>query len=232
MEIETEEPRSGARRIHDTREAGGDGDEAGEDAGAADPGSTGNAPGAGRTATMAGTANQTGQLTAPQAGAPGAQKKLIIRKVTTAVKLNNNALKSIAQLPEALSGAMNNPIANLQWLDLSFNQLERVEDTILTFGNLKALYLHGNCIRSLQGIEKLKKFDKLIILTLNGNPIESSKIYRPYVIGALAKLKSLDHSSITDDEKSTALTWFQGHLQRKKERDLRLQDQALMENEM
>merc|ERR1719238_2576677 len=107
---------------------------------------------------------------------------------------------------------MANPLVALQWLDLSFNQLVTVEDSLLRF-------------------QKLKELPKLLILTLNGNPIESSKVYRPYIIGALPNLRALDHSTVTEDETQSAVSWFKGHLRRKKERDERLKDMALANDE-
>eukprot|EP00913_Durusdinium_trenchii_P029626 g27769.t1 len=53
---------------------------------------------------------------------------------------------------------------------------------------------------------------------MNGNPIESAKIYRLYVMGALPSLRSLDHSTITHEEANTAAVWFQGHLVRVKKK--------------
>merc|ERR1712083_582452 len=100
--------------------------------------------------------------------------------------------------------AITNPLRSLQWIDLSFNQLVTIKPALLGFQSLKALYLHGNCIKSLSVVDRLKKLPKLLSLTLNGNPIESNAIYRSYVIGALPGLKSIDHSTITEDETQTA----------------------------
>lgn len=232
-ELETEEPRSGSRRLPDSK---ADGERADGEAGAeGDATATGgNAAGGatGRSAGATGGLSATGPGATQQGTMVGTQKKVcVIRKLTTAVKLNNNLLESSHGLPEALSLAMANPLVALQWLDLSFNQLVTVEDSLLRFQNLKALYLHGNCFKSLPAIERLKKLPKLLILTLNGNPIESSKVYRPYIIGALPNLRALDHSTVTEDETQSAVSWFKGHLRRKKERDERLKDMALANDE-
>eukprot|EP00927_Polykrikos_kofoidii_P051331 TRINITY_DN45123_c0_g1_i1.p1 TRINITY_DN45123_c0_g1~~TRINITY_DN45123_c0_g1_i1.p1 ORF type:complete len:292 (+),score=64.63 TRINITY_DN45123_c0_g1_i1:43-876(+) len=247
-EIETEEPRSGGARPSSelVREGGassgptvvGPGDGGGGEA----DGSMGTfsatggtsaaavAPGAvtmAATATMLG-ASATGRpsATTTQANAVatvgGPKPRCVVRKVTTSVKLNNNLLETVAGLPEALSLKMSCPLLTLQWLDLSFNQLQTIEMPILKFENLKALYLHGNCLRSLPEVERLKQLSELKILTLNGNPIESCKIYRMYIVGALPKLRSLDHSTITEDETKSAVSWFKSHLHRKKEREERL----------
>ena len=45
---------------------------------------------------------------------------------------------------------------NLEWLDLSYNYLERIEPEILNFPNLKTLYLHGNYISNLEEVRKLQ----------------------------------------------------------------------------
>merc|ERR1719446_733231 len=149
-----------------------------------------------------------------------------IRKVTLAVKLNNNSIDSIAELPQALEFVMDDPMRTLQWIDLSFNLLSTIQAELLDFKQLKALYLHGNHIKSLPSVERLKKLPKLISLTLNGNPIECMSFYRRYVVGALPDLRTLDHSTITDDEVKGSQDWFQGHLQRGKERQRRLEEAA------
>jgi len=212
-EIKTEEPRSGAKRPDRT---GVDATEESPDG--AEVAGTGNAPGRNGALTLA----------TNSASASGTQKKLILRKVTTSVKLNNNMLESAMGLPEALAFAMSSPQITLQMLDMSFNQLTTVDPSLTQFVNLKALYLHGNCIRTLSSTERLKKLPKLLILTLNGNPIESTKIYRPYVCGHMPNLRTLDHSHITEEEKKGAATWHQGHAFRQKEREARLKDQALI----
>ena len=153
--------------------------------------------------------------------------RILLRKVTTSVKLNNNMLESASGLPQALEFRLSNPLLNLQWLDLSFNQLVTVEPDLLRFYNLKALYMHGNCITRLSAVDRLRKLPKLISLTMNGNPIESAKIYRVYVMGALPTLRSLDHSSITDEEANNAAAWFQGHLVRAKKKKEEMALQAL-----
>lgn len=49
---------------------------------------------------------------------------------------------------------------------------------LLDFQELRVLYLHGNCIRSLSDVDKLGKLPNLHTITLHGNPIESRQIYR------------------------------------------------------
>uniref|UniRef100_A0A7S3WQU2 Leucine-rich repeat-containing protein 51 n=1 Tax=Strombidinopsis acuminata TaxID=141414 RepID=A0A7S3WQU2_9SPIT len=121
---------------------------------------------------------------------------------------------------------MGGSLINLQSLDISFNQLRSVEPDLLKLVNLKALYLHGNCIQSMSSVERLRKLPKLMSLTLNGNPVESNKGYRPHVIAALTPngLRKLDHSTITNEEIAGAAAWYKGHLQRLKEHKERMDD--------
>ena len=80
-------------------------------------------------------------------------------------------------------------------------------------------------------MERLRRLTKLIALTLNGNPIECFPFYRRYVVGALPDLRTLDHSTITDDEVSGAHDWFLAHMQRAKARKERLEEALLSMNE-
>mmetsp|Transcript_37858 Transcript_37858/g.109232 ORF Transcript_37858/g.109232 Transcript_37858/m.109232 type:complete len:273 (-) Transcript_37858:294-1112(-) len=220
-ELETEEPRSGTKRAPPESPP--------KDAGAA--GAPGAEPAAGEapnedaaiaTSTMRSNAPHLSASTtafATRAPAPaGKPLKRVMRMVTTSIKLNNNMLETVSGLPMALEFVMPNPVINLQWVDLSFNQLVTIEPDLLRFVNLKALYLHGNCIKALSAVDRLKKLSKLVSLTMNGNPIESSRVYRTYVIGAVPQLRSLDHSTITQDEVSASAAWYKGHQERARKR--------------
>merc|ERR1719215_1654995 len=200
-EIETEEPRSGLKLSapDPPRDA------------AAEQGEEGDAAGG---ATNSGAAMPTRAIVS-QNGKP---IRKVLRQVTTAVKLNNNMLATVSGLQPSLESVMSSVVMNLQCSDLSFNQLVTVEPELLRFLNLKALYLHGNCIKSLSSVDRLKKLPKLISLTMNGNPVDSTRIYRVYVIGSLPNLRSLDHSTITQDEISSAAAWYAGHQERAKKK--------------
>mmetsp|Transcript_86968 Transcript_86968/g.221445 ORF Transcript_86968/g.221445 Transcript_86968/m.221445 type:complete len:251 (-) Transcript_86968:72-824(-) len=200
-EIETEEPRSGVKR--------GGGPAVGSNESGKDPGAEADDAEGGATAS--------GVLVARSMGSTGKPKK-VMRLVTISIKLNNNMLDTLSGLQPSLESVMHSPIMNLQWIDLSFNQLTTIEPELLRFMNLKALYLHGNCIKNLSSVDRLKKLPKLLSLTLNGNPIESTRIYRVYVIGTLSSLRSLDHSTITADEVAGAASWIKGHIERAKKR--------------
>jgi Leucine-rich repeat (LRR) protein len=91
------------------------------------------------------------------------------KPVMTSVRLCYNELTSLDNLAEHLSHIMDDPRSNLQWLDVSFNQLTRIDSVLLQFPNLQCLYMHGNKIRSVLEVKKLGQLSKLTKLTLHGN---------------------------------------------------------------
>jgi len=251
LEMETEEPRSGGKRRPQVDKDATAAAQAALDGSAADlaagTGASGGAtasahPGPGDAAkggAASGAPNVSGLGTSTKSGAGAttlarpmpSMIKRRIRQVTVAVKLNNNMIDSVTDLPQALEFVMDDPLRNLQWIDLSFNQLQSIQAELLDFKQMKALYLHGNHIKSLPSVERLKKLPKLISLTLNGNPIEGLPFYRRYVVGALPDLRTLDHSTITDDEVHGAHDWFQAHASRSKVRKERLEEELMANNE-
>lgn len=220
MELETEEPQRGPRRKKpEDRVAAVNED------GVALPGGDGKLSTQNTSLAVANLGKA-----APARTIASTHVKKIIRQVTMAVKLNNNFIETIHDLPIALDFVMDDPLRNCRWIDLSFNLLRTIEPALLEFQQLKALYLHGNQIKALPSVERLKKLPKLISLTLNGNPIECGRVYRTYVIGALPHLRSLDHSMVTEEEVQGAVVWFKAHLKRLKIRK-EMQEQSAIFDE-
>jgi Leucine-rich repeat (LRR) protein len=148
------------------------------------------------------------------------EKKMVVTLQTNSIRLNNNFLTTLKEFPQALSDVLSQPM-KLVFLDLSWNQLEKIEPVLLQYEQLKALYLHGNRIAKLPQVDKLKGLPQIRSLTLNGNPIECNSCYRLYVVGMLqhsTDLRSLDHSTVTDDERERAEAWSFGHENRIAER--------------
>ena len=88
------------------------------------------------------------------------KKKIIVKKQTHALFLQNNEIRTIAGLPTVLIDVMFNS-QNLIWLDLSYNYLETIEADLLQFPLLKTLYMHGNYIANLDETKKLNEFNDL-----------------------------------------------------------------------
>lgn len=144
------------------------------------------------------------------------ERKLRTRKETVAIRLNNNFLQTVADLPRVLTHLNLVPRfeTNLMWLDLSFNQLTKIDKEILEFKALKILYLHGNKIEKLSQVEKLAGLTNLEKLTINANPeLEKQKIYRRFTAGALPQIRSLDQTCVTKEENRAARKFYLNYIQ-------------------
>ncbi|OAD60981.1 Leucine-rich repeat-containing protein 51 [Eufriesea mexicana] len=125
------------------------------------------------------------------------------RFVTCSLWLSNNLLTSMNGFESLAHKVLDDP-TNLSWLDLSFNEIERIGDDIIKFPNLKIFYLHGNNISNINDIVKLKKLQTLRSLTLQGNPIENLPYYRGYIVHILPQLTALDFSAVLSAERKKA----------------------------
>lgn len=87
------------------------------------------------------------------------------------------------------------------------------------------MYLHGNYISNLDETKKLDRFYDLQSLTLYGNPIETIKNYRLWVLGVMytytENLRRLDQVVVTNREFDKVLVWkeniFKGKFKRLKQ---------------
>ncbi|PFH38023.1 leucine rich repeat-containing protein [Besnoitia besnoiti] len=132
--------------------------------------------------------------------------KIHVKLTVTAVRLCNNQMTSLEELVPALCRIMPTPKSNLQWLDLAFNQLVAVHPVLQQLSELRTLYLHCNLIANYTCLLPLKGMPKLRTLTLMGNPVEVEDYskYRIAILAALPRLKSLDHTAVSDDEVAAA----------------------------
>jgi hypothetical protein len=71
------------------------------------------------------------------------------------------------------------------------------------------LYLHGNRISRLPEVQRIARVCELRKLTLHGNPIESNRHYRNYVLFHCRGLQQLDFSCITKQQMLNVATWAQ-----------------------
>jgi hypothetical protein len=85
------------------------------------------------------------------------------------VRLCYNSLTSIKGLAAALSAEIPGALECVTWLDLSTNNLTRIEDDVLQFAQLTSLYLHSNNIRHLADVKKLAALSHLTKLTMHNN---------------------------------------------------------------
>ncbi|KAG7262365.1 hypothetical protein CRUP_028345, partial [Coryphaenoides rupestris] len=122
------------------------------------------------------------------------------------IRLNNNIITDLTGLHTVITHFLAEPL-QLAWLDLSFNDITHIDPVLCELGELRVLYLHGNCISNLSEVDRLAKLPFLHTITLHGNVIEGDKDYRRRVIFALAKVKAVDFSAVTPQERRMANIW-------------------------
>jgi hypothetical protein len=123
-------------------------------------------------------------------------------KMLVSVLLNNNNLTTISRLEGILGQVWGPSCVSLQWLDLSFNKLTRVEDALLKLTSLKLLNLNSNKIPAKRSeIQKLAKLPGLLTLSMIGNPVEEMKQYRWFTIATVRTLRKLDSACISPAER-------------------------------
>ena len=123
----------------------------------------------------------------PEDGKEETQRKKEVVYHVNSLLLNNNEVRDIKGLYSVLREYVLFEPDRLQWLNLSYNYLVKIDADILDFANLKSLQLQGNYINDLEEVVKLSNLSQLQSLTLNGNPIEEIKGYRLYVLGIMFK---------------------------------------------
>lgn len=124
----------------------------------------------------------------------------------TKLQLDNNNITKIENLAH---------LTSLQWLDLSFNQITRIEG-LATLTQLTDLTLYSNALTQLENMDTLvnlncfsvgknnlneldnvsrylRKFKKLRMLTLSGNPLCKHPSYESKILAHIKFLKYLDY---------------------------------------
>ncbi|CAM6115593.1 unnamed protein product [Calypogeia fissa] len=158
----------------------------------------------------------------------------------TKLLLDNNHLSKINNIGH---------LTTLTQLDLSFNELEKIEglETLTelvdlsfynnkiqklegmdTLENLISLSLGNNLLKELEGVIYLRKFRKLRLLCLDGNPISKNQDYRHYVIAFVRNVLYLDHKLCSQKQVTAAGEQFQDDLIELKSEDLK-EDIAIKE---
>lgn len=123
------------------------------------------------------------------------------RYKTASMLLNNNqltgGLEGIRMFVEKL---FYQPDA-LCWLDLSHNKLTDISEELLTFPNLRTLYMHCNKLASLCAVQTLNQLPGLRSLTMQENPVSTVHGYRISMIYLIPLLVSLDFVVVTSIER-------------------------------
>lgn len=120
--------------------------------------------------------------------------------VTSSVWLNNNHIETTAAASAMVTSVVEVPL-QLAWLDLSFNQIYDIDDSLLQFPNLKIVYLHGNQVQNVSSVSMLQGLQGLRTLTLHGNPLTTIPHYRSCIVHMLPAVTNLDFSPIMESER-------------------------------
>ena len=78
-----------------------------------------------------------------------------------ALLLNNNCLRDLKDMHDTLTEYVLWEPDRLQWINLSYNHLVKIDEEILKFQNLKTLQLHGNYVKDLEEVRKLNLLPEL-----------------------------------------------------------------------
>lgn len=130
------------------------------------------------------------------------------RHAYSAVRLDNNELRTVAGLPDILREVVED-VEQVSWLDLSFNRLQTITGHLDGLPNLQMLYLHGNDIKDWRDVRYLRKFPKLKTLTLHGTPLSEKSNFRAIVLSQLPHLRKLDSVTVTPRERDEVEHWSQ-----------------------
>uniref|UniRef100_A0A3Q2NSZ0 Leucine-rich repeat-containing protein 51 n=1 Tax=Fundulus heteroclitus TaxID=8078 RepID=A0A3Q2NSZ0_FUNHE len=146
----------------------------------------------------------------PYSGLRPLKKNSERKYLSCSLRLSNNSITDLSDLHQTVSHFLAEP-SHLAWLDLSFNKLSHIEQVLCELPGLRVLYLHGNNIHTLSEVDRLAALPHLHSVTLHGNPIETNKTYRNRVISALPRLKTVDFSAVTQQERVLARLWHQSN---------------------
>ena len=145
--------------------------------------------------------------------------------------LDNNVIEEIRGLET---------LVNLKWLDLSFNNITKIEglnaltklkdlslcnnkievvENLDECTQLECLSLGNNQISKLEHLIKLRKFRKLRLLVIEGNPACKDPECRMLVLAHLPQLKYLNFSLIQQKDATLAREQYQDELLEAEERE-------------
>ncbi|XP_010394422.1 leucine-rich repeat-containing protein 23 [Corvus cornix cornix] len=156
------------------------------------------------------------------------------------LELRGNSIKTTAGLGvsklKKLYLAQNNicslegleELEQLETLHLRDNKLEALDGFSDSMKCLQYLNLRSNGIRSFQEVEKLQVLPMLQALVLMDNPCAEEPDYRLEVLSQLPQLQRLDKEFIEEDEREEAEQIRRTRLEKKKEMEGSLRDDATL----
>ena len=88
-------------------------------------------------------------------GKEEARRKKEVSYHVNSLLLNNNEIRELSGFYSILDNYVLYEPHKLQWLNLSYNYLEKIDEEILKFSSLKSLQLQGNFIADIEEVRKL-----------------------------------------------------------------------------
>ena len=128
------------------------------------------------------------------------------RSKISSIRLQSNKIENISILHGCIESIGLVP-RHVKWIDLSNNNISHIGESLENFHGLSVLYLHANNIKNLSEVKALSNLKKLTSITLFGNPIESHKHYKKYVLYLFPSLSKLDFSVITNQDREDCRAW-------------------------
>lgn len=109
-----------------------------------------------------------------------------------------------------LDGSQFPVLTRLRSLVLAENKIARIGGGLGgCLPALETLVLSGNEIRRFEDVAKIAELrNSLVRVSLKGNPVEKLKNYREYMVFMLPKLKSLDFSKVSAEERKRSAELF------------------------
>ncbi|XP_061538280.1 leucine rich repeat containing 51 [Phycodurus eques] len=155
----------------------------------------------------------------PNSGLRPLKRNSVGKFLSGSLRLNNNHITNLYELHKTINHFLAEP-SLLGWLDLSFNHITNIDKVLCELPQLRVLYLHGNRIFTLSEVDKLQSLSRLHTITLHGNLIVTNKAYRNHVIAALPRLKTMDFSVVTPQERALAQIWHHSSIPSKRNEEI------------
>eukprot|EP00924_Labyrinthula_sp_SR-Ha-C_P006997 snap_masked-scaffold_8-processed-gene-6.36-mRNA-1 protein AED:0.29 eAED:0.29 QI:0/0/0/0.5/1/1/2/0/445 len=166
------------------------------------------------------------------------------------LRVDNNRIHSLVDQEEISAGLKS--LTNLMWLDLSFNEIEKIcglenlvhlkdlsffENRIEKIEGLKSLKklevisLGNNLIESIDEMRKLRKIDSLRAVNFAGNPMWDGKEAKSYALAFIPQIKYLNNLRVFEKERKEAKEQFQDELVTLEEDERSLNEEKFKDKE-
>lgn len=131
-----------------------------------------------------------------------------------------------------IEGIDGNNIRNIEFLDLSGNNINKIPKSIQNLINLRHLKLNSNNIVNINDIFNLRDCNNLTKLDIDKNDICKLSHYREFIIYYLPQLSHLNNKNISDIERNNSKERFNNSEINSKLNEIDLLNKKINENEI